>query len=709
MLVTLVAMAGLGGQGRPSSLEEIENGIQGSTPAEEEAFFTHLNDKATDRVDQGDHKYKYWSKTEVRDEVVMLKRIVHELVISEFRHHVKVKQDIQGDRAMLKEDLIASQDKVAVLEGNTRTMAERMASALSNLKKAEEEEQRRLNLYKDHYDKDLYRIHAILSNQTLQLESDSASDLQKAYNEELKKIQDSVDGIMVGDRKKMQEADDQNKKDIDIVHQTLSRDVGLLTDFQSKISTGIKAAQETEGDNTGKLEVGQKTLQDTLNGLLSTLTTSQKGQQDLNAKTEANQALLKNLQDGLARAQASITGLAQKEDRENQALGQHLDAVTQSGSQLAEELKQQLATVTGLDDKVKAFAARDPAFKATVEGDHAALRSTIATLQAEIDKAQGIKGDLASLQTTLDGQIDGMLSKMDGLAATQTVQHSAGEQQESDITSMEARIAQLEVSAKAASTEAKTDHDEVAAALSAMQNKLSGLVSLKSDISALEDKVQTRVSGIQTALEALQASHNKTRSDADEKITGMEASLEAQIARTSKSSSNMTATMAAMSEAMHGLEGFKEESTKQQTELVKDMTDTTQSLGILDSKFSGKNVDIESRISGLEADINNVPTRQEFSDKIAAAAATADKAGVDLKTISDKMAGMQVSQDSNDSTLNKLSGDVDSQGKDTNDAWKEVKGKLSGEGDLFSFIANKLKDTDLQHKVATVFDRGDTK
>ena len=35
----------------------------------------------------------------------------------------------------------------------------------------------------------------------------------------------------------------------------------------------------------------------------------------------------------------------------------------------------------------------------------------------------------------------------------------------------------------------------------------------------------------------------------------------------------------------------------------------------------------------------------------------------------------------------------------TSDAWKEVKGKLSGEGDLFSFIANKLKDTDLQHKV----------
>jgi hypothetical protein len=37
-----------------------------------------------------------------------------------------------------------------------------------------------------------------------------------------------------------------------------------------------------------------------------------------------------------------------------------------------------------------------------------------------------------------------------------------------------------------------------------------------------------------------------------------------------------------------------------QTELVKDMTDTTQSLGILDSKFSGKNLDIQSRISGLE-------------------------------------------------------------------------------------------------------------
>ena len=47
-----------------------------------------------------------------------------------------------------------------------------------------------------------------------------------------------------------------------------------------------------------------------------------------------------------------------------------------------------------------------------------------------------------------------------------------------------------------------------------------------------------------------------------------------------------------------------------------------------------------------------------------------------------------------DSTL-----DFGTQGKDTSDAWKEVKGKLSGEGELFSFIANKLKDTDLQHKV----------
>jgi hypothetical protein len=36
--------------------------------------------------------------------------------------------------------------QVAILEGDTRTMAERMASALSALKKAEEEEQRRLNL-----------------------------------------------------------------------------------------------------------------------------------------------------------------------------------------------------------------------------------------------------------------------------------------------------------------------------------------------------------------------------------------------------------------------------------------------------------------------------------------------------------------------------------------------------------------------------------
>ena len=63
LLVTLVAMSG--GQGRPSELS-ITSGIQGTTPEEEKAFFTHLNNQATDRVDMGDQSYKYWTKTQVR-------------------------------------------------------------------------------------------------------------------------------------------------------------------------------------------------------------------------------------------------------------------------------------------------------------------------------------------------------------------------------------------------------------------------------------------------------------------------------------------------------------------------------------------------------------------------------------------------------------------------------------------------------------------
>jgi len=73
------------------------------------------------------------------------------------------------------------------------------------------------------------------------------------------------------------------------------------------------------------------------------------------------------------------------------------------------------------------------------------------------------------------------------------------------------------------------------------------------------------------------------------------------------------------------------------------------------------------------------------------------------------MSGMQDKQTSNEEALNKLAGDVDAASKETSDSWKDVKAKLSGEGDLFAFIANKLKDTDLQHQVATVFERSEAK
>ena len=629
--------------------------------------------------------------------------------MSEFRHHDQVKQDIEGDRAMLKEDLMKSQHKVSVLEADTRTMAEKMAAALEDLKKAESEEQRRLDLYKEHYHKDLHRIHSILTNQTIELESDSAYDLQKAYNDELKKIQTSVDEIMVRDRKKMEEADDENRKDIDVVHDTLTRDVGLLKDFQNKISTGIQAAKDSETEGTENLMTGQKELKDKLSGLMTSLDKGNQRESELMTKSENNQALLKNLQDSLSRASNTLASLGQKEDREHQLLEQHLDAVKQSEAELEEQLQQQLGKVTALDEQVQAFAKKDPEFHKEVEADHAALRDTIAQLQTEIDKAQVIKGDMATMQSAMDGQIDGLLTKVDGLASTQSVQGAAGKQQETDISSLETRIGQLEASAKAASKEAKADHDDVANTLKEMEGKLGGLVSLKGDISAMDSKVEGRVAEIEADLAKLQAAHNQTRMDAEAKITTLENKLQDQIDTTGQSYANMTTTMSQMSGGLHELEAFKEESTKQDTELVHEMTDTTQSLGILDSKFSGKNVDIESRIAGLEGEIAKVPTREEFAGKISAAAATADQAEAGLKTIKDTMSGMQDKQTSNEEALNKLAGDVDAASKETSDSWKDVKAKLSGEGDLFVFIANKLKDTDLQHQVATVFERSEAK
>jgi hypothetical protein len=40
--------------------------------------------------------------------------------------------------------------------------------------------------------------------------------------------------------------------------------------------------------------------------------------------------------------------------------------------------------------------------------------------------------------------------------------------------------------------------------------------------------------------------------------------------------------------------------------------DTTESLSILDSKFSGQHRDLDSKISSLQESVNKVPTKVEF-------------------------------------------------------------------------------------------------
>jgi hypothetical protein len=40
--------------------------------------------------------------------------------------------------------------------------------------------------------------------------------------------------------------------------------------------------------------------------------------------------------------------------------------------------------------------------------------------------------------------------------------------------------------------------------------------------------------------------------------------------------------------------------------------DTTESLGILDSKFSGQKTDLDSKITSLQASVDKVPTKVEF-------------------------------------------------------------------------------------------------
>merc|ERR1712205_188905 len=154
---------------------------------------------------------------------------------------------------------------------------------------------------------------------------------------------------------------------------------------------------------------------------------------------------------------------------------------------------------------------------------------------------------------------------------------------------------------------------------------------------------------------------------------------------------------------LNNLDSFKSDSEKSAAELVKKLADTTESLGILDSKFSGQKTDLDSKITSLQASVDKVPTKVEFEKTIEDAMDKAKKAEDKLASVSKAITAIRADQTADDGRILTLNGKADDQKADNDKNWKDVLDLIQQEGDLFSKISKKLKDEDLRKDVDNVF------
>jgi len=656
-------------------------------------------------ADDGDTSHLSWSKNRVRSEVYELRKRVRSVIMSEYKHHNQMKAGLERSRATLKGDIMRAMDQTTTVQGEVRILAEEMGSGMANLNMAEREMRRRIEAYKKHYDRDLARIHAILSNQTLELEQDSRDDLERMYKEELQKMQDDTDRILAEDRATMTKNDNEAMQKIAEIRKKLGLDVSTIKSTQAGLSTDLQDVVRRQADHLSNMTRSQHQIQEEVARITSAMKDVQKKQADLRETAKGNFEELGHADSQLKSAVFKLDMLEKKLLANQKSLQGESDSVQQKATDLEGEITKQLDVIENVKNQVEKFAAENPEFRKQVETDHEEMQKTIENLRTEINKVDAVKKQIGELQTLLDSKINDMSSQLDDISGQQQIQNTALGQQGSDLQSIMGRIEGLTKDAETLSKSAKDEHDGVAATIAEMQGKLTGLLGLKDTLASVQTKMEEQLTALSTQLNEMHTSHNKTSLEIQTAIAGLKASLAQQVKAEQGHYTAADASLHTMQKDIDDLDNYKVDASKMEKELVKQLQDTTQSLGILDAKFSGKSVDLNSQVEEIRNAINKVPTKTDFNASLQHAMDKADKTKGMLDALGEKVRVLREDQDRDSNSLAGISTDVQEQGDRIDENWKKVKGTLAGEGDVLAKISHKLKDDDLSKDVDRVFDR----
>jgi chromosome segregation ATPase len=545
----------------------------------------------------------------------------------------------------------------------------------------------------------------VLTNQTIELEKERHDALRKAYDKQLAKMQEDVDGILAEDRAQMVKSNEESKQKIQAIQDQLDRDTKDMSDLQHSIFVNVEAAKVKEVADMDNVTAVHSSLQTYLHNMKSSLDESLTKQKAIEELAKSNQEALAAVTTKVDTAAFKLSMLEKKQASDHEQVDDKLKSLVETSDGLQSSLTTQTDAVSSLKETVDKFAQESPEFKKTVEGDHAALKSTIDDLMNEIKKADKLKQDISDLEISMNTQINDISSKIDDLGGTQSTLATSLGQQQTDMATLQTRIATLEESAKSSSDEAKSDHDRVSAVVTEMQSKLSTLLDLKTRIEELQASVSTNVEDLQGKITDAEATHNSTRDSVLESMENLKGELAAQALQEQNAESNTSVAIAQFQTELNDLNSFKADSEKSAAELVKKLTDTTESLSILDSKFSGQHTDLDSKISSLQASVDKVPTKVEFEKTIQDAMDKAKKAQKKLDEVGTEISNIHADQTVDDGRILSLNGKADEQSNTNDKNWKDILDMIQEEGDLFSKISKKLKDEELRKDVDTVFGR----
>ena len=655
----------------------------------------------------GLHEYNDWTKNQVREEAFNMKNALESLAKREFTNHFEAVENLKKAQVEMQGKVEKEQQEMTTFQGRIQGLAATLGSALESLNFAASSLDAKEKTYERQQALSFQEINDVLANHTVQIGGNKEA-ISKGVDEmkgRLDTLREEITNILASDRGTMQSSDKDISDRISAMRSALNDDVARLQEFANQVSTGLKSSVEDEAKDVESLRANITKVHNTVEKHSSEMESIKSQQDTIAADTQSNGNLLTSVSSKVAEAEARLVELSKQLDRDSLTNKDAIESATKDTSQIGEELNKKQASIDSLQSQIGEIKGTNKNLAKQEASDFTAIRTSVQGLAEEIAKAEAIKEELTKLSANNHESFAAAQQSIDDIKDKAKSLRGDISTQDVDISGMLARIGLVEKAGQTLKRKSARNKKQVDSEISDLQTKLGEMLGLKSDIAAFSSKAFRQISNVASEIDSVKAGGDKNSQDAWKKLGRLSDKLDEHIAKAEPVLSKATADQATLSKDVHDLDAFKSDTSNLQAKLVKELTDVTQSLGILDTKFSGQNVDVQGKIAKIEGEVQDLPTKAEVDKGIADAKDIGNKNAQDLGDLSQKVDQVKADVAASETKINKVTSSVGEHIQRSDKQTGSIASTLSGEGDTLAKMARKLKDKELEEKVNRIFGR----